>query len=70
MKTLKSKNPWALLIVAGIKDFENGTWRTKFRGRICIMPVCRWLVSRSEIKRYNAGVVQYRKQDQSNFKRG
>jgi hypothetical protein len=36
MKTLTIKNPWALLIAAGIKDIENRTWRTKFRGRIYI----------------------------------
>lgn len=36
MKALTIKNPWALLIAAGIKDIENRTWRTKFRGRIYI----------------------------------
>ena len=36
MKALTIKNPWALLISAGIKDIENRTWRTKFRGRIYI----------------------------------
>jgi hypothetical protein len=36
MKTLTIKNPWALLIAAGIKDIENRIWRTKFKGRIYI----------------------------------
>jgi hypothetical protein len=36
MKTLTIKNPWAMLIAAGIKDIENRTWRTKFRGRILL----------------------------------
>lgn len=36
MKALTIKNPWALLIAAGIKDIENRTWRTNFRGRIYI----------------------------------
>jgi len=36
MKALTIKNPWALLIAAGIKDIENRTWRTKFRGRTYI----------------------------------
>lgn len=36
MKALTIKNPWAMLIAAGIKDIENRTWRTNFRGRIYI----------------------------------
>lgn len=36
MKALTIKNPWALLIAHGIKDIENRTWRTKYRGRIYI----------------------------------
>lgn len=36
MKTLTVKQPWASLIVEGVKDIENRTWPTKFRGRILI----------------------------------
>lgn len=36
MKTITIKQPWASLIVEGIKDIENRTWRTKFRGRVLI----------------------------------
>jgi len=36
MKTLTVKQPWASLIVSGIKDIENRTWKTNFRGRILI----------------------------------
>jgi len=36
MKTLTVKQPWASLIVNGVKDIENRTWRTKYRGRILI----------------------------------
>ncbi len=36
MKTLSIKQPWASLIAHGIKDVENRTWRTNFRGRIYI----------------------------------
>lgn len=36
MKTLSIKQPWASLIAHGIKDIENRTWKTKFRGRILI----------------------------------
>ena len=36
MKTITIKQPWASLIVEGIKDIENHTWPTKFRGRVLI----------------------------------
>jgi len=36
MKVLSIKQPWASLIANGIKDIENRTWRTYFRGRIYI----------------------------------
>ena len=36
MKTLSVKQPWAYLICSGIKDIENRTWKTKFRGRVLI----------------------------------
>ncbi len=36
MKALSIKQPWASLIAHGIKDIENRTWKTKFRGRIYV----------------------------------
>lgn len=36
MKVLTVKNPWAFLIATGIKNIENRTWRTNFRGRVLI----------------------------------
>lgn len=36
MKALTVKQPWASMIVQGIKDVENRTWPTKFRGRLLI----------------------------------
>ena len=36
MKVLTVKQPWASLIVEGIKDIENRTWKTNYRGRILI----------------------------------
>ena len=36
MKTLSIRQPWASLIAAGIKDIENRTWDTKFRGKFLI----------------------------------
>jgi len=36
MKALTIKQPWASLIAHGIKDIENRTWKTNFRGRIYI----------------------------------
>lgn len=36
MKALSIKQPWAELIVSGIKDIENRSWRTHFRGRVYV----------------------------------
>ena len=36
MKAISIKQPWASLIVEGVKDIENRTWPTKFRGRVLI----------------------------------
>jgi len=36
MKALSIRQPWASLIMAGIKPVENRTWKTNFRGRIWI----------------------------------
>lgn len=36
MKTITIKQPWASLICSGIKDIENRTWPTKFRGRVLV----------------------------------
>lgn len=36
MKTLSIKQPWASLITSGIKNIENRTWKTNYRGRIYI----------------------------------
>jgi hypothetical protein len=32
MLALSIKQPWAWLIATGLKDIENRSWRTKFRG--------------------------------------
>jgi hypothetical protein len=36
MKTITIKQPWGFLICSGIKDIENRTWPTKFRGRVLV----------------------------------
>ena len=36
MKVLTVRQPWASLIVAGIKDIENRSWSTKYRGKLGI----------------------------------
>ena len=36
MKALSIRQPWAWLIAQGVKNIENRTWHTKFRGRILI----------------------------------
>jgi hypothetical protein len=34
MKIISIRQPWASLIVSGLKDVENRTWRTRYRGRV------------------------------------
>ncbi len=36
MKTISIKQPWASLIIEGIKDIENRTWKTSFRGTVLV----------------------------------
>jgi len=36
VKALSVRQPWADLIVDGVKDVENRTWKTNIRGRILI----------------------------------
>ena len=36
MKALSIRQPWADLIILGIKDIENRTWRTQYRGTLLI----------------------------------
>lgn len=35
-KVLSIKQPWASLIAHGVKDIENRTWKTNYRGKILI----------------------------------
>lgn len=37
MRILTVRQPWASLIVAGVKDIENRTWTTPYRGLIAIL---------------------------------
>jgi hypothetical protein len=36
MKVISVRQPWASLIVGGMKDVENRTWPTKYRGAVLI----------------------------------
>lgn len=36
MKALTIKQPWAILIVEGYKEYEFRSWKTKYRGKIYI----------------------------------
>lgn len=36
MKAITIKQPWASLIAAGLKDIENRSWKTNYRGRVLI----------------------------------
>lgn len=41
MKAITIKQPFASLIVDGIKDIENRTWKTNFRGTVLIHAACK-----------------------------
>ncbi len=36
MKAISIKQPWASLIIEGVKDIENRTWKTSYRGTVLI----------------------------------
>ena len=36
MKALSIKQPWASLIAHGIKDIENRSWKTNYRGKVLV----------------------------------
>jgi hypothetical protein len=36
MKAISIRQPWASLIVAGIKDIENRSWITHYRGKVLV----------------------------------
>lgn len=36
MKALSIKQPWASLIIEGLKDIENRSWKTSFRGTVLV----------------------------------
>lgn len=40
MKVITIKQPWASLIVSGLKNIENRTWKTNFRGA-CAYSCCK-----------------------------
>ena len=44
MKAISIKQPWASLIAHGIKDIENRTWKTNYRGKILIHASASWVI--------------------------
>jgi len=36
MKAITIKNPWAFWICSGLKDIENRTWSTNYRGKVLV----------------------------------
>ena len=42
MKALSIKQPWAWLIVRGIKNIENRKWSTKYRGILLVHASKKW----------------------------
>ena len=42
MKALSVRQPWAWAICSGLKDVENRTWRTDYRGRFLVHASRAW----------------------------
>lgn len=42
MKTISLWQPWAMLIVLGVKQYETRSWSTSYRGRIAIHAAKKW----------------------------
>jgi len=42
MYSISIKQPWASLVIAGIKDVENRTWATSYRGPLLIHASKKW----------------------------
>ena len=52
MKAITIKQPWAQLIVDGIKDIENRTWRTNFRGKVLIHTSAKIINGHRDVSNY------------------
>ncbi|MBK6616410.1 ASCH domain-containing protein [Ottowia sp.] len=71
MKALSVRQPWAWLIVQGLKDIENRTWKTNVRGRVLIhaaqaMTQDEWLAA-VRFAHFVCGVPSARLQDGCEF---
>lgn len=66
MKALTIKQPWAGLIISGMKNIENRTWKTDYRGKLLIHAgisyskknrketedfICRYILTKEEQKK-------------------
>lgn len=49
MKTITIKQPWASLEIEGIKNIENRTWPTKYRGRVLVHAAKSWNKQNADI---------------------
>lgn len=52
MKALSIRQPWAWLIVNGIKTVENRTWQTEYRGRFLVHASRQFALSENEYKEF------------------
>ena len=52
IKALSIRQPWAELIIMGVKDVENRSWATEHRGSLIIHAARTLDVSKEELKEY------------------
>lgn len=63
MKAVSIKQPWAHLIAIGLKDIENRSWPTSYRGRIFIHTSAKKEKGRNVINLLTLQQIKYLKDD-------
>jgi len=58
MKTLSNRQPWAWLIVQGIKTVENRSWATPYRGPLLIHASMRFALNAAEFAQLRKQVLK------------
>jgi hypothetical protein len=68
MKALSIRQPWAWLVVNGIKTVENRTWSTDFRGRVLVHAGQKFALSADEYERLRDDLNQGLEEDQETIR--
>ena len=74
MKVISTKQPWAHIIALKIKDVENRTWRTNYRGKILIHASADESLIKSPVESYltkelMGAILEFKKKHVNSFKK-